>query len=266
MSDDRYFTQSLAKGLRVLEAIARSGGAAVLTDIAQRAGVPTSTAHRLLYTLEVERYVERLPGSKEYRLRPEVLGLGFAFFQASDLWQTAHPRLVKASKQYGETFNLAVLDGAEILYIDRVKTRRILSINLEIGSKLPAYCTSMGRVLLASLPDDEVVRILARSSRSKFTPYTKAEVEEILAVLAEVRQRGYAVNDGELAVELRSVAAPVRDGTGKTVAAVNLAVHASEYSSEDMHIRLAPVVMRVADEISLALGYRPLQAGPVENP
>lgn len=265
MGNDRYFTQSLAKGLRVLEAIAHSGGVAALTDIAQQAGVPTSTAHRLLYTLEVEGYVERLPGSKEYRLRPEVLGLGFAFFQASDLWQTAHPRLVKASKQYGETFNLAVLDGPEILYIDRVKTRRILSINLEIGSKLPAYCTSMGRVLLASLPDDEVVKILAGIPRSKFTPHTKAEVQEILAALAEVRQRGYAVNDGELAVELRSVAAPVRDGTGKTVAAVNLAVHASAYSSEDMHARLAPVVMGVADEISLALGYRPGGASPAKN-
>jgi len=256
MTAPRYFTQSLAKGLKVLDAMARAGAPVTLSHVAEAVGVPASTAHRLLYTLEAEGYVERLPGTKEYRLTPNVLGLGFAFFQTSDLWQTAHPYLVKASRAHGETFNLAVLDGTDILYIDRVKTRRILSINLEIGSKLPAFCTSMGRVLLAARPAEEVRQILARTDRSRFTGRTVTDTEEILRLLEEVRRQGFAVNDGELAVELRSVAAPVRDRWGEVVAAVNLAVHASEYSSEDMRTRLAPVVMEVAGEVSRALGWR----------
>ncbi len=257
MSESRYFIQSLAKGLKVLAVMARAGAPVGLTRVAETLGVPVSTAHRLLYTLEHEGYVERVSGTKSFRLAPEVLGLGFAFFQTSDLWQVAHPYLVKASQTHGETFNLAVLDGAEILYIDRVKTRRILSINLEIGSKLPAFCTSMGRVLLAAREPSEVERILRASDLSRYTPRTTADPARIFQILEQVRRQGFAVNDGELAVELRSVAAPVRDRAGAVVAAVNLAVHAAEYTSDEMRTRLAPVVMGVAGDISRALGYQP---------
>ncbi len=253
--DPRYFVRSLAKGLEVLQALASTAEPCSLSQLAQGVGITVSSAHRLLHTLEALGYVERDAEARRYRLAPKVLGLGFAYFRSADLWQVAHPYLVEASRRHGETFNLAVLDGTDILYIDRVKTRRILSINLEIGSKLPAYCTSMGRVLLAHLPEGEARQILARSRRQRFTERTVTDPDRVLGILREVRARGFAVNDGELAVELRSVAAPVRNASGRVVAAVNMAVHASEYTSRDVEERLGPIVKDVADRISEALGY-----------
>ena len=254
--EPRYFVQSLARGLHVLQALAAAGEPQTLSEIAKAAGVTVSSAHRLLFTLEALGYVEKDDATRAFRLAPNVLGLGFAYFRSANLWQVAHPYLVEASRDHGETFNLAVLDRGDILYIDRVKTRRILSINLEIGSKLPAYCTSMGRVLLAHLPEKEAREILAGSRMERFTERTVTDPERVMEILRAVRARGFAVNDGELAVELRSVAAPVRDAGGRVVAAVNMAVHASEYSREDAELRLAPVVMGVAGRISRALGYR----------
>ena len=262
-SDPRYFVRSLAKGLEVLQALASAAEPRSLSDLAQKTGLTVSSVHRLLHTLETLGYVEKDPEARRYRLAPKVLGLGFAYFRSADLWQVAHPYLVEASRRHGETFNLAVLDGTDILYIDRVKTRRILSINLEIGSKLPAYCTSMGRVLLAHLPEDEARKILARSRRERFTERTETDPERVMGILRQVRARGFALNDGELAVELRSVAAPVRNALGRVVAAVNMAVHASEYSRQDAEERLGPIVKGVADRISEALGFQPSGEGRV---
>lgn len=250
-----YHVHSLAKGLQILETLGQVAMPLTLSEISQRLGLSSSTTYRFLHTLEGLGFLERMPDKRAYRLTPKVLALGYSAFASSDLWQKAHPYLLAASEEYGETFNLSILDNTEILYIDRVKTKRILSMDLEIGSKLPAYCTSMGRVLLAHIPEERAVELLKRSRLIQYTQKTVVEIPKLLSILEQVRIKGYAINDGELALELRSVAAPIKDRDGKVVAAINMAVRASEYSLEKMENELSKIVMGLANKISQSLGY-----------
>ncbi len=254
-SPARYHIHSLDRGLKVLELLAQSREPLTLSRIAAAMGLTLPTVYRFLFTLEALGYVDRDPDVKSYRVSPKVLSLGYGAFQSSDLWQTAHPYLVSASRKHGETFNLAILDGSDILYIDRVKTENILTINLEIGSKLPAYCTSMGRVLLAYLPEDQAMAIVSKTPMKPMTPRTLSTTQDLKKALQEVRQNGYAVNNGELALELISVAAPVRNRDGQVVAALNMAVNAAQYPDGNIHLKLAPAVQEAAHKISQALGF-----------
>lgn len=252
---DRYFVHSLGRGLRYLECVAESETPMSLSQIAAALGHNRATAFRFLHTLERLEFVERDPSTKAYRVAPKVLKLGYGVFRGLGLWQTAHPFLEKASRRTGETFNLAILDGGEILYIDRVKTGNILNINLEIGSKLPAYCTSMGRVLLAALPADRARRILQTTRRKRITPRTVTGLKALEEILRRVRQQGCAVNNGELAPELVSAAAPVRNREGRVVAALNVAARAADHPDAASVQRLSDTVRSVADHISQAMGY-----------
>ncbi|MBU4426900.1 MAG: helix-turn-helix domain-containing protein [Proteobacteria bacterium] len=251
----RYHIHSLGRGLKILELLAQSREPLTLSRIAAAMALTLPTAYRFLFTLESLGYVDKDPDMKTYRVSPKVLALGYGAFQSSDLWQTAHPYLLRASRDHGETFNLAILDGMNILYIDRIKTQKILTINLEIGSKLPAYCTSMGRVLLAFLPQEQALKIIEQTAKKAMTPRTVFSTEALKGVLEKVRVDGYAVNDGELALELISVAAPVRNRDGRVVAALNMAVNAAQYQKDTIHLKLAPVVKAVALRISQALGF-----------
>ena len=197
------------------------------------------------------------PELKQYRIAPRMVRFAHSFFDTSDLWSFAHQHLIQARREYGETFNLAILDGTDILYIDRVKTKKILDISLEIGSKLPAFCTSMGRVLLASLPRTKAQRLLERSARTAFTRYTVTDTTALMTILDDVRTKGYAVNHGEIATELFSVATPVRNLDGQVVAAVNMAVKADHYEPSVAETTLIPAVISIAARISKTLGYQP---------
>jgi IclR family pca regulon transcriptional regulator len=250
-----YRIHSLERGLKFLEVLADHGEPLTLSQVSDVLGLRMSTAFRFLFTLQRLEYVEREPAGKRYRIGPKVLKLGFGFFASSALWQTAHPHLVQARKDYRETFNLAILDDTDILYVDRVKTRKILTINLEIGSKLPAYCTAMGRVLLAHRPKNQVRDILRRARRKRFTPRTVTRIVAIERLLETVKRQGYAINNGEIALELISVAAPVRNYQGDVVAALNMAVNAGDYAPEAIEETLVPAVKTVASQISQALGH-----------
>lgn len=252
---DRYFVNSLGRGLRYLERLAESETPMNLSRIAEALGHNRATAFRFLHTLERLEFIERDPVAKTYRLSPKVLKLGYGVFRGLGLWQAAHPYLVKASRKHGETFNLAILDGDQILYIDRVKTGNILSINLEIGSKLPAYCTSMGRVLLAGMPEKKALEILRSTKRKKITERTVTGMKELMSILQRVRRQGFSVNNGELALELVSVAAPVRNRDSQVVAALNVAVRATDYPNPPSIQTLSETVKSVAGQVSQAMGY-----------
>lgn len=249
--------QSVVRAARVIEALADAGRPLSLSQIAETVSVGLPTAHRFLRTLEYLDWVHRDPDRKQYRIAPRLVRVAQSFFDTSDLWQSAHPHLIEARREYGQTFNLAILDGTDILYIDRVKTRKILDINLEIGSKLPAFCTSMGRVLLAALPRREAQLCLQRSEKKRFTRHTVTDTDALMSILDEVDRNGFAVNNGEMATELISVAAPVRNMEGAVVAALNMAVSAAEYDSNALASTLVPAVVSVAAKISQALGYYP---------
>lgn len=259
-SGNRYQIQSLVRGIKLLELLAQAGEPLTMSQLADQMKMNRTTAYRFLFTLESLNLVERDPESKAYRIAPNILKLGYGVFQTSDLWKTAHPYLVGAKQKYGETFNVSILDGNQILYIDRVKTQSILTINLEIGSKLPAYCTSMGRVLLAYLPQTEALTLISQTSWEKYTPQTITSPEQLLEILAQVRENGVSVNRGELALELWSAAAPIRNRDGKVVAAVNMAVNALKHEERYVEQVMIPAVLEVASQISNALGY--IQASP----
>ncbi|MBW2042075.1 MAG: helix-turn-helix domain-containing protein [Deltaproteobacteria bacterium] len=253
--DERYFIHSFARGLKLLEHVAEAGEPATLSQIAKRMDMTPPTTYRFLYTLQALGFVETDTDRKTYRLTPKILRFGHGLFRSSELWNTAHPYLVKASREYSETFNLAILDHEQILYIDRIKTRSILTINLTIGSKLPAFCTSMGRVLLSRLPVKELRKRLKASPLTAYTPHTVTSVKQLEKIIEQVRRQGYAVNNGELSPELCSVAAPILNQTGETIAALNMAVHKARHDDTYIETVMVPAVVTYAARISQAMGY-----------
>lgn len=253
--EQRYFINSLARGFKLLEKMAEAEGPLTLSEIAEAMQMTLPTAYRFLYTLQAIDLIEKEAERKAYRITPKVLKLGYGVFKSSELWNTAHPHLLRASLEYGETFNLAVLESDQILYIDRVKTQSILTINLEIGSKLPAYCTSMGRVLLAWLPWKEARKRLQLNPREKHTGRTVTDIDKLKKILTQIRRNGFAVNDGELAPELYSAAAPVLNRDGEAVAALNMAVNAARHDKDYLHRVMVPAVVKCAERISAAMGF-----------
>ena len=253
-------SQSLERGLAILSAF-RSGRPVLgVSELSREVGLSRSTAHRYIATLATLGYLDQDPASRKYRLGPRVLDLGFSAINSMDLREVAAPHLQALSDETGHTVNMAVLDGADIVYIDRCRTsqrgQRDIDLNLHVGSRLPAYCTSMGKVLLAGLGEEEQRAVLDRVDFDQRGPNTLTEREELLAELAHVARIGLALNNEELAYGLRSIAAPVTSGSGEVVAAINLAVHRTMLSLDALVAHLGPPLKRTADAISVRLGHR----------
>jgi IclR family transcriptional regulator, pca regulon regulatory protein len=253
------YSQSLERGLAILSAF-RSGRPLLgVSDLAREVGLSRSTTHRYIATLAGLGYLQQDPPTRKYRLGPRVLDLGFSAINSMDLRELAAPHLQALSDETGHTVNLAVLDGVDIVYIERCRTSRAgqrdIDLNLHIGSRLPAYCTSMGKVLLANLPQDRLREVLKQTEFQRRGPNTLIAKPELLAELERVRTTGLAVNNEELAYGLRSIAAPVFSQNGEVAAAINLAVHRSMISFDELLARLRPALERTAAEISARIGY-----------
>ena len=218
------FVQSLARGLSVITAFDADHAAMTLSDIAARTGLSRATARRFLHTLVELGYV-RFDG-KQFALTPQVLRLGTAYLSGLGLPQIAQPHLEQLSARLGESTSAAVLDGDEIVYVARVATRRIMTVGITVGTRFPAYATSMGRVLLAGLPAQELDDYLARADLAPLTGRTLHDAATLRAELDRVHAQGWALVDQELEAGLRSVAAPLRDGEDRVVAAVNVSTSA----------------------------------------
>ena len=214
------FVQSLARGLSVITAFDAEHPSMTLSDIAARTGLSRATARRFLHTLVELGYV-RLDG-KQFALTPQVLRLGTAYLSGLGLPQLAQPHLEQLSARLGESTSAAVLDGDEIVYVARVATRRIMTVGITVGTRFPAYATSMGRVLLAGLPAPQLDDYMARADLAPLTGRTLHDAGSLRAELDRVRAQGWALVDQELEAGLRSVAAPLRDADDRVVAAVNV--------------------------------------------
>lgn len=256
MESSRKFIKSLNRGLGILSCLAESTSPRTLTELSHQLNLSKSTIQRLTHTLQRSGYLDRDEETKKYCLGPKVRSLGFWVMRSLDLRKVAFPYLEDTSKEIGETVNLAILDGAEIVYVERIKTQQILNINLHVGSRLPAYCTSMGKAILAFLSEDEVEKILRKKKLSLLTPYTIVLKENLKRELRRVKIRGFATNNEELSIGLRSVAAPVRDLTGRVIAAVNIAVPSIRVSTKRLETVFAKKAVETANRISFALGYR----------
>ena len=260
MNADGGFSQSLERGLAILSSF-RSGRPLLgVSELGRDVGLSRSTTHRYVATLAALGYLQQDPATRKYRLGPRVLDLGFSAINSMELREIAAPHLRELSDETGYTVNMAILDDLDIVYVDRVRSaqagQREIDLNLHVGARLPAYCTSLGKVLLAHLAPEERAARLDRIDFAQRGPNTITSRRELEEELERVRAQGYAINNEELAYGLRSIAAPVRTHDGAAPAAINLAVHSSMVSSADMGARFGPVLMRTAADISARLGYR----------
>jgi IclR family pca regulon transcriptional regulator len=242
------FVEALARGLDVLAAFGPAHRTMTLSEVAEVAGLARPTARRLLLTLEELGYV-RSDGAA-FALTPRVLDLGMAYVGSLGLWDVARPHLEALVARTGESSSMAQLDGSDIVYVARVSVPKIIALRVEIGTRFPAAQTSQGKVLLAALSPDRLEATLAVPSRSGLPPAAPRPIEQLREELAEVRARGWALADEELAPGVRSVAVPVRDRGGAVRAAMNVTVHAAETSSETLLHDHLPLLLRAAGEIS----------------
>ncbi len=220
---DPDFVLSLARGLRVIESFEGYRDGRSIVEIAHSSGLSRAAIRRILYSLEVLGYVEH--SRQVYRLKSQVLRLGFSFLSSSSVVEAARPILEGIAEQLHESSSMSMLDGGHIVYVARCAASRILAAGLSVGSRLPAYCTSMGRVLLASLPDDKLNSYLRDLKPRSYTPKTITRVPQIKKAILQVRRDGYAIVDEELEAGLRSIAVPVITHNQQVVAAINVGTH-----------------------------------------
>ena len=242
------FVEALARGLDVLACFGRERPEMSLSDVAQATDLARPTARRLLLTLEELGYVRSREGL--FTLTPRVLALGTAYVSALGLWDLARPRLEDLVARMGESSSMAQLDGSDIVYVARVSVPKIIALRVEVGTRFPAPPTSQGKVLLAALDPATLHAVLEQPSRSGLRGHVVRSPEELEEELSRVRARGWALADEELAPGVRSVAVPVRDGTGAVRAAMNVTVHAAETSTERLLDDLLPLLQRTAAEVS----------------
>src|SRR5262245_32113064 len=245
------FVASLARGLAVIRAFGPDAHEMTLSEVAQRTGVSRAAARRFLLTLAALGYADS--DGKRFRLTARVLDLGYAYLSSMDLWDAALPHMERVVEQARESCSASVLDGGEIVYVARVPTRRIMSVALGIGTRLPAYPTSMGRVLLASLTPERLDAYFRNAALTALTPHTVTDEAELRRILAQVARQGYATVDQELEEGLRSIAAPIRSRSGRTLAAVNVSAHTSRASRQDLVRRFLPLLQEAAGRITAAL-------------
>jgi IclR family pca regulon transcriptional regulator len=253
LTDQRgeHFVQSLERGLAVIRAFGAEEPELTLSDVARRTGLTRAAARRFLLTLTDLGYV-RTDG-KRFALTPRVLDLGYAFLSSLTLPEVAEPHMERLAAELRESSSISVLDGDEIVYVGRVPTSRIMRVAINVGTRFPAYATSMGRVLLAGLPEPELAAYLARAEIRPLTPRAIEDAGALAAELAKVREQGWALVDQELEEGLRSIAAPVHDAGGRTIAAVNVSAHASRVSAEDVRRTLLPPLLETARRIETDL-------------
>ena len=251
----RYSIETLERGLSVLSLFSNDTSELTLTEISRSADINMTTSLRIASTLEGAGYLRRDPETKRYRPSLKVLQLGFSALRSMDIRQSARPYLERLSKETGETVSLAVLDGLEIVYVDRIRNRQIVGVVLGMGSRLPAHCTSMGKAMLAYLPEDQLKARLNGAVLAACTGNTIVEIDSLAADLAKVRRRGYAINNQELAVGLRAVAAPIWGEHGQVVAAINVSGSTETVSRSRLKQEFVPLLSTTSAEISQSLGF-----------
>jgi IclR family transcriptional regulator, pca regulon regulatory protein len=241
------YVQSLERGLAVIRAFDSEHRELALSDVARSTGLTRAAARRFLLTLVKLGYVNHSQG--RFSLRPRVLELGYAYLSSLTLPEVAQPHMEALVAQVNESCSISVLDDTDVVYVARVPTRRIMSITLAVGARLPAFVTSMGRVLLAGLSEDELEERLARIEIVSLTSRTVTDKDALRAILSAVRQQGYAATDQELEEGLRSLAVPLRTGSGAVTAALNVSVHASRASMAVLRREFLPLAQRTAAAI-----------------
>ena len=243
------FIEAIARGLDVIRAFGPGQPVMSLAGVAGASDLPRPTARRILLTLEQLGYARQV-GAGGYELTPRVLDLGMSYVLSRGLWEVARPHMEALVSRTRESSSIAQLDGSDIVYVARVAVPKIVTLAVTIGTRFPAMQTSLGKVLLAALPLAEAERVLAEPSRSGITARWQPDATERAASLREVRARGWALTDEQLAPGIRSVAVPLRDGDGRVIAALNVNSHAAETPLEVLTGKHLPLLLQTAGAIS----------------
>ena len=249
LGGDPDFMTSLARGLAVLSCFAEHRKPMTISQASQRTGITRASVRRCLHTLVKLGYAAQ--EEQSFSLRPKALALGYAYLSSSSLSVVAQPLLDQVRDNLRESCSMGVLENDEIFYVARSETQRIMSVALRVGSRLPLYCTSMGRVLLSHLPRAEQEAYLARTPLLQRTSKTVTAVPALIDILDRVREQGYAVVDQELEIGLRSIAVPVTGHAGNVIAAINVGTQSARVSVTELQSRYLPELLRVSREMSL---------------
>jgi IclR family pca regulon transcriptional regulator len=247
---DGEFVQSLERGLSVIRVLS-SPEPQTLSDVARATGMSRAAARRFLLTLQRLRYVQQSGG--RFALTPRTLELGYAYLSSLTLPEVVQPHLEQLVERVQESSSVSVLDGDDVVYVARVATHRIMGVAISVGTRFPAFATSMGRVLLANLPEEALQAVLGRIELRPITKATLTSREALERELDRVRRRGWSLVDQELEAGLRSIAVPIRDPSGQVVAAMNLSVHASRASAGEVKRDLLPPLLEAATAIEADL-------------
>jgi IclR family transcriptional regulator, pca regulon regulatory protein len=244
---DRDHVGSLAKGLGVLEILAAHPSGLTLSEVAERAGLTRAGARRLLLTLGTSGYAEQ--EGRRFQLTPRLLAQSRTWLEGSSLWNFAAPFMREVSATLKESCSAAVLADEDVVYVARVPGERIISVALHVGTRLPAYCTSMGRVLLAGLSPEARAALLERAAITAKTAKTVTDPGALAEVIEQTGRDGYSLVDEELEIGLRSIAVPIRDRSGATVAAINVSTQSARYSCAEMKRTILPLLSGAACQI-----------------
>jgi IclR family transcriptional regulator, pca regulon regulatory protein len=249
---DPNFMTSLARGLIVIQAFTQQSPQMTISQLSIKTGLSRAAVRRCLYTLTKLGFAGAEDGSR-YSLRPRMLTLSHTYTTSNTLSTAAQPILERMSAALQESFSVATLDGEDIVYIARTQVNRVMAVDLHIGSRLPAYCTSMGRILLAYLPTEQLEQYLAKVNLIPHTTRTITSIEKLRLALRNIRRNGYAICDQEYEVGLRSLAVPVYSSSGRVVATLNLSGNAPRLSVLEMQSRYLTPLRNAANELSVFL-------------
>jgi len=245
------FVQSLARGLLVLRTFSLEHPSLTLAEAAQLTGLTRATVRRSLHTLQKLGYV--VTNGRQFELTPRVLDFGYAYLSSAQIGDIAQPFMESLSDQLNESVSVAVLDEFDIVYVARMPTKRIMRIGLALGSRLPALVTSMGRMIVADLPSEEQHAFMKVAPLPKMTSKTTTSKAELKKALIKIHQQGWALLDQELEDGVRSIAAPIRDRTGRTIAAINVGTQSGRVSMKQLSEEFLPLLIKTASEISTAM-------------
>jgi IclR family pca regulon transcriptional regulator len=249
---DPNFMTSLARGLSVIQAFSQKKRQLTISQLSGKTGLSRAAVRRCLYTLARLGFAGSDDG-RHFYLGPRILALGYSYIASMPLATTAQPVLERLSHELHESCSISTLDRSDIVYVARANVTRIMSIDLGVGSRLPAFCTSMGRILLASLPAEDLEGYLRQTELKPFTERTITSVDKLKQVLRLISRNGYAIVDQELEPGLRSMAVPIQNASGKIVAALNVGAHAHRVSIQEMQSKFLPRLRAAAQELSLLL-------------
>ncbi|WP_431028757.1 IclR family transcriptional regulator domain-containing protein [Lysinibacillus sp. LZ02] len=242
--------QSLVKGLMVIRAFSEENPELTISEAAKITGLSRPATRRILLTLTHLGYLHHSK-TGSFSLTPKILSLGFSYISSKRIWTALTPFLEQLSDQVQESTSISVLDGDEIVYVARVATKKIMSVALNVGSRLPAYATSMGQVLLAHLPEDKLETYLAETTLKRYTDKTIIDTGKLRERLSSIKEKGYVIINEELEVGLNSIAAPLRNNEGKVVAAINVSIHSSKIGDiAQIERNLVPYLLETAKAIS----------------